>query len=1113
MGPVPDLELFKGTTDNHLQVHDIRHASSIDLSSSMLLSDISISSIRDGIADIRFDCKSGAVGQETLTLTAHGTDGFADHAVAFTVTVSDNNPPEIDPIENVEMQAGAQKAVRLSGISDGDASAEQPLTLTARSDNQEALPDSRIKIAHAPGSPYASLVLTPTVAAKNVRVTVTVDDGQGSAGTTSTSFSADIYEHFNYPPTVDSLHDLAVKLSAGTTLIPLAGITDGNGGTQSLTIGATSDDANVIADDGLSVDHTAGATEASLAITPRAEGVSIITLTVADDGAGCENGPRQTSRTVEIEVLPDLPDSYVETFDDLSAWSKSGTYAFTVVDSGSFRALKVECTDKSYWDGYGLTFEPHLDLSEYPFVSMEVYSVNDSTLHWMWFYDNAGVRNDNISIKEKAVWAPPGKWTRIVFRFDGFAQMQRKSGEEINARRITRILFNMHDTPFKWPPPPDYSGTYLIRHVRVGSRADLGTPVATIDPIAHLSLFEGAGMQEIMLTGIGAGVGNSAAPSLEVNSDNTARVPQPTAGATDDHGKALLSFTPSPGTGSAEIAVTVTAEGARDTTVRFGVDIVDKAQSPAVTVTVDPTKKYQTIRGFGTFRFPDKPQYIDDYTGNLGASAVRIGLFDNHIEPVNDNNDPYVLNRAALTTSPFDFDYYRKLKARGVETFILSYWSPPAWMKDNFSTTFAFASAVGDCDKTDNKLSYHYYEEFAENVVAVVRMFKEEAGIDLYGIGLQNEPAFHEPYASAILDPEHFVELLKTVGARFEAEGITTRLFMPEQVFSQGLNSMREYIDAVQGDSLANRYTQVIATHGYAKDGIGEGQPDYSKWSEMRQNAQEGPRPKELWMTETYPRAGGWSEAMNLAGAMHGALVHGNVGLWTLWNIEGTLMQSGAPTRSFYAAKHYYRSVRPAWRRIEAESSRDDVLAGAFTSADESAVSLVLVNLGDSSRSIEVHGDGLPAAFHRYLSSEGRFYEAGADMVDGSTLMPPRSILTLSTEKASDPTPVQSQRVKRIPPPAFAVLSSPLSPSVSIEFTLQRPMKDVTVTILNLQGRVVWRHTGGDTPPGMHAIKWNGEDRNGARTGAGAYLVRLTGREPTGTIALSRATTMIRLGR
>ena len=204
---------------------------------------------------------------------------------------------------------------------------------------------------------------------------------------------------------------------------------------------------------------------------------------------------------------------------------------------------------------------------------------------------------------------------------------------------------------------------------------------------------------------------------------------------------------------------------------------------------------------------------VDLYARELGASTLRLGLLENQIEPVNDNSDPNVLYEGALNRKVFDWDHLRKLQAAGVESFIVTCFTPPAWMKTNMSTNYPGGSAEHDVAKATNRLDLYQYDEFAESMVALVRVFQEE-GVELAAIGLQNEPAFDEPYASAILDPKRFVELIRVVGRRFEKEGIHMRLFMPEEVFVSQKASWNAYIAALNADPEAEKYCDIVATHG-----------------------------------------------------------------------------------------------------------------------------------------------------------------------------------------------------------------------------------------------------------------------------------------------------------
>jgi len=210
----------------------------------------------------------------------------------------------------------------------------------------------------------------------------------------------------------------------------------------------------------------------------------------------------------------------------------------------------------------------------------------------------------------------------------------------------------------------------------------------------------------------------------------------------------------------------------------------------------------------------------------------------------------------------------------------------------------------------------------------VARMFKEKADINLYAIGLQNEPAFTEPYASAVLSPARFAELCEIVGGRFDQEGIATRLYIPEQVFTQPNYPMSMYINALQARSQAKQYVDIIATHSYAEDGIAPGQPSYPGWVALWHKIQQCVRAKELWMTEKNPECRNRDDALSLAGAIYGALEYGNVSLWTLWDIEGNLLQTGDRLTAFSTAQNYFKFIRPGAGSRAADLGKSGHLVG-----------------------------------------------------------------------------------------------------------------------------------------------------------------------------------------
>ncbi len=988
MRAVPDQSVFHDTRGHSFIITDVANASSLTLSHSTLLTNISLSLIANGQSTLSYDCVPGVVGSETLTLTAHGTNGFADSTQTFNVIVNANNPPAIGPIPNQNAQVGTILDVSLSGISDGNPTADPALSFSAHSSNQTALPDSAMSVVHAAGSPYADLYLTTSNTAMGITVTITVDNGQPTNHLTSSSFTLNSYNHLNRPPTMDPISDQTLKFSGQAASVQLTGLGDGDNGSQTLSFSIASSNPAVLNPTNASVGPVTSGS-AVLTLLPSATGTVSVTVTVADNGAGSDNGPLCTANTFQFNVIPLFPSSYIEPFSSLSDWSFAGTYTPSLSTFGGSPGLEINCTNKWYWDGYTLNFNPNLDLSQSPYLSMEVYSVGAATLHWMWFYDDSGNRNDNININTYAQWAPAGQWTKLLFNFSGYGQMWDGSGNPIHSSRITYALLNMHNAASSWPLPPNYSGTFYIRNVRVGSAADLGIPACTMNGVPDQVMYSGDRPLKAWLSGLSSGGTNQVV--LTASSSNPALVPNPTVSPVMSDGTATLTCTTLPGTGRATITVTAQAPGSTSVSGTFTLDVLSPSPASFQIVTVNPTQHYQTIRGFGTFDITSQPQYFSDYTNDLGASAMRLGLIGNQLETNINNIDPQVLDRAKLDYSSFNFDLLKQLKDGGVQTFILTSWTPPAWMKDSLSEDYQQANVVPWAD-TDCRLSTNNYTQFAYSMVAAARVLQEQAGIALYGIGLQNEPAFLEPYGSAILDPAHFTTLIDVTGAAFAAQGIPIQLYMPEQVFGQTSYSMAQYISAVQADPVADAYCGVIATHGYANDGIQAGQPDYSQWSAMYQSAIASSHPKELWITETSPQGGTWAQALSLAGAMHGALAFGNVSLWTLWGIEGTLMQAGVHLPSYDTAKQYYRFIRPGYVRIGAAATNVDLLASAYSGGNNYAV--VIVNKGTNSLPVQLAGTGLPPRLAAKLSSRSRSFQTFA-VSNGVLAMPPQSVATI----------------------------------------------------------------------------------------------------------------------
>ena len=1016
MDAVKDKAYYKNTGYQKITLTHIQNASGIELTGVPdFVQNAAVSDISGGTATLSFTIKPEQTGKGNFSYTLNGADGYTSQDYSFALTVEGNLPPAIDEIANIEAAAREEVTIDLTGLSDGNTTAEQPLTFEVTTSDPKVMQG---QVEYSGEGPFAKLILNSKKKG-TATITVTVTDSGDGNNSTSVSFKANVYNKINHAPVVDAIPDMEVYQDAGPSSLTLTGINDGDKGNQELSISAKSSKPAIVKD--VVVNYTSGS-KATLNFVPVADttGTSTISVTLKDNGGnGANEGNDSVTVSFNITVLKRPVTGYVAALDKSTEGYSANNkyYNITEVDSAGFKALVFEVTDKTYWDGVWMNLPEELDLSENPYVTMEVYPVEENTLHWIWLYDVNGVRNNLNNRSGDHIQRPvAGQWNKLVFDFSGEKDwVNKEMDQDINNRRITAILFDMHNADYKFPPPPNYTGTFVIRNLRIGSAADFEpVTVNTINPVGDQAAFLNTTEQTISLSGISNGTGNSSEVTVTIDNSNPAVVFNPVVTSPDSSGNATFIYNTGDVQGRSTITLTVSSPGSEDASISFNIDALPNDASEAAEITLDMNQKFQTMYGFGTFM--NKRMYSEMYTEVMGGSAMRLGIIENILEPVNDNDDPNVLNMEALNYNAFDWDYFRDLKERGVENFILTSWAPPAWMKTNLSSDYKSPGFQLDSDATTNRLDYSMYEEFAESMVMTVKAFQQRAGIDLLAIGLQNEPVFHEPYASAILGAEHFKELIKVVGARFEKEGIDTRLFFAEHVVNDGdhfIGINMDFLNAVKNDPVADAYADIFAVHGYGNDGITPGQPTFRAWEYMWAGASTGNNPKDLWMTETYRPYNTWDDAFGIAGAIYGALEHGNVSLWTQWSFEGQMAKNGQPTPMLYAMSNYAKFIRPGAVRIASTETNDNVLATSFLDEATGQVSLVMLNKSDVAVSVKIKGAGIPESWKMYITAENRnLEERGTTSTDEVILLPPSSITTLSGSSPLSLSAIANQEVK-----------------------------------------------------------------------------------------------------
>lgn len=465
--------------------------------------------------------------------------------------------------------------------------------------------------------------------------------------------------------------------------------------------------------------------------------------------------------------------------------------------------------------------------------------------------------------------------------------------------------------------------------------------------------------------------------------------------------------------------VQVSVSDKKTAAVSVSVDIDTKI----IPIICDTSKKYQSMMGFGGFGAKDvywssgpftSSEFINTVVNDLGISIIRDEL-PTSFEINNDNGDPFVtdLPKFNLNTrisghhAPLGerLQYWRDLKAAGIKTFIASVWSPPPWMKYNNQLGNGTVDQneappySSNPSSSTNQLKTDLYDEFAEMCVAYIKIIKQETGIDLYALSIQNEPRFSQFYQSCVYDGEALKNLLKVVGKRLKDEGLSTKLFLPEDIgWLQGVESM---VKPTLEDAAAREYAGIVAVHGYDLDGITASSPDAQTWQQMYGWGAAYNKP--LWMTETSGFPDNYDGAMSLAKAMFTAIKFGNVSAWTFWTLstekldEFSLMSSaGVKSKRFYVSKNFYKFIRPGSVRIAAESAEAaKVFPLAFQNIDNT---LVMINDNkESGKVVRITWPGFQNDARMYVTSPGEdCKDRGVVSTSEPILLPPYSVVTLS---------------------------------------------------------------------------------------------------------------------
>ena len=382
------------------------------------------------------------------------------------------------------------------------------------------------------------------------------------------------------------------------------------------------------------------------------------------------------------------------------------------------------------------------------------------------------------------------------------------------------------------------------------------------------------------------------------------------------------------------------------------------------TVTIDVSRKFQLIDGFGTsqrlFDDPHVTNTSNQATGrggvvipadqqaailralytDIGLTRVRYST-DPNVEPVNDNADPNVTDLSKFNFAWKGGDGHIAQVNVDRSYGLTKWWGSPLLPGESW---------MGSTD----------VPEYVEWALAIIRHWNA-AGTPLTWWSLFNEPAAFSGYGTR--SGEFMRDAIKRIGPVLVAEGIPTRILIPDDVTPAEALSRASIILA---DPAARQYVVAIGTHPY--NGA-DGGPNTASMTELSALAAQYNLP--LWLTE-------WStpDWWIWANAMHTWLHDYNVGAidyqWGFfgeWEGPGprliSIQSSGTQyigylkTKQYYVMGQYSAFVRPGTPRVAADAANPSVKVTAYF--DGAKVVIVALNVGHSDLAVRMElGAGIP---------------------------------------------------------------------------------------------------------------------------------------------------------
>jgi glucosylceramidase len=417
--------------------------------------------------------------------------------------------------------------------------------------------------------------------------------------------------------------------------------------------------------------------------------------------------------------------------------------------------------------------------------------------------------------------------------------------------------------------------------------------------------------------------------------------------------------------------------------------------SQKLTITVDPTLRYQRMDGFGASITDSSASVLYSLDSATRDATMRDLFADNRIsflrQPVGASDfvdgphytyDDVPAGQTDFALEHFSIDHdrsqilplLRQARTLNPELKVMATpWSPPAWMK----TT---GSLIGGRLIDDPRI----YSAYADYLVKFVQAYRAE-GVPIYGLTIQNEPQNRNPngYPGTDMPVRQAVAVIERLGPALAAAGLETKIFGYDHNWSEHPNDVAS---TPPGEDPETEYPSLLLDSSAARWLAGTAYHCYSGDQTRMTQLHRAYPGKDIWFTECSGSHGpndppaqffsdtlkwharnltlgvtrNWAKSMvtwNLALRPDGGPHNG--GCDTCTGVV-TVQADGTVTRNaeYYTIGHLSRFVRPgAWRVASSSFGSTGwngmVMDAAFVNPDGSTA-VVVHNEHDDSRSFAI---------------------------------------------------------------------------------------------------------------------------------------------------------------